>query len=98
MPSTAEQKSHGVVYTPPEIVDMVLDVAGYTVGSDIIGKTVLEPSCGNGAFLRAIADRLLTECSDTDVSLTDARDHLISDIRAIELDAAECEKARRARK
>ena len=96
MPSTASQKIHGVVYTPPDIVDMVLDVAGYTVGSGIVGKTVLEPSCGDGAFLRAITDRLLTECSDTNVSLTDARDHLISDIHAIELDDAECEQAKRS--
>ena len=96
MPSRKTQKIHGVVYTPPDIVDMVLDVAGYTVGSGIVGKTVLEPSCGDGTFLRAITDRLLTECSDTNVSLTDARDHLISDIHAIELDASECDKARRA--
>ena len=82
MPSRNAQKRHGVVYTPPETVDMVLDIAGYVVGSGIVGKTVLEPSCGDGAFLRAIADRLLTECSDTNVSPTDARDHLISDIHA----------------
>lgn len=96
MPSTAEQKIHGVVYTPPETVDMVLDIAGYAVGSGIVGKTVLEPSCGDGVFLRAITDRLLTECSDTNVSSASARDHLISDIHAIELDASECDKAMRA--
>lgn len=96
MPSRSAQKSHGVVYTPPDIVDMVLDVAGYTVGSGVAGETVLEPSCGDGAFLRAITDRLLTECSDTNVSPTDSRDHLISDIHAIELDAAECEQAKRS--
>ena len=61
MPSRNAQKSHGVVYTPPETVDMVLDIAGYVVGSGIVGKTVLEPSCGDGAFLRTITDRLLTE-------------------------------------
>lgn len=95
MPSTAEQKSHGVVYTPPETVDMVLDIAGYVVGSGIVGKTVLEPSCGDGAFLRTITDRLLTECSDTCMSPATTRDHLISDIHAVELDAAECEQAKR---
>lgn len=50
----------GAVYTRPEIVDFILDLAGYSVGaSRLATRTVLEPGCGDGAFLAAILDRLL---------------------------------------
>lgn len=50
----------GAVYTRPEIVDFILDLAGYSVGaSRLATRTVLEPSCGDGAFLTAVLDRLL---------------------------------------
>lgn len=52
---------HGVVYTKRWVVDLILDIAGYIPGAGIAGKTVVEPSCGCGAFLTAIAERLADE-------------------------------------
>lgn len=50
----------GAVYTRPEIVELILDLAGYSVGSSRLATcAVLEPSCGDGAFLTAVLDRLL---------------------------------------
>ncbi len=40
----------GVYLTPPELVEYVLDVSGYS-GREIIGKTVIDPACGSGSFL-----------------------------------------------
>lgn len=50
----------GAIYTRPEIVAFILDLAGYTVGSQRLAtRPLLEPSCGDGAFLEAILTRLL---------------------------------------
>ncbi|HRN52076.1 MAG TPA: class I SAM-dependent methyltransferase [Gemmatimonadaceae bacterium] len=50
----------GVVYTKPEIVELILDLVGYTPKmSRLADQTLLEPSCGDGAFLAAVVDRLV---------------------------------------
>lgn len=51
---------HGVVYTKRWVVDLILDIAGY-VGRKILNTRLCEPSCGEGSFLTAIAERLVDE-------------------------------------
>lgn len=48
----------GVVYTREWVVDLVLDLAEYTADRDLCDGLVVEPSCGHGAFLRRIVERL----------------------------------------
>jgi methylase of polypeptide subunit release factors len=48
----------GVVYTKDWVVDFVLDTAGYTADKDLANLVVIEPSCGCGAFLCRLAERL----------------------------------------
>jgi len=56
----AEQEPVGAVFTRPEVVDLILDLAGYAVGSRRLAEQrLLEPSCGEGAFLLRVVDRLL---------------------------------------
>lgn len=52
-------ETHGVVLTKPHIVDLILDLAGYTPDRDLTKVCLLEPSCGNGAFLVRAVERLL---------------------------------------
>ena len=49
----------GVVYTRPEAVGPMLDLAGYTPDRPLHQMRLLEPSCGEGVFLLAALDRLL---------------------------------------
>ena len=50
----------GSVYTKPEIVDLILDLAGYTPETKRLAEfRLLEPSCGDGAFVAAIVERLI---------------------------------------
>lgn len=50
----------GAVYTKPEIVAVILDLAGYTpFERDLTESRLLEPSCGDGAFIQEIVARLL---------------------------------------
>lgn len=47
------------VFTPTYIVDLMLDMLGYK-DDNIKNKTIFEPSFGEGAFLVAIVNRILT--------------------------------------
>lgn len=49
-------KSRGRVYTPPRIVDEMLDLA-YYLDDSALDMNVMENSCGNGAFILKMAER-----------------------------------------
>ena len=55
------ENEHGVVYTKRWVVDMILDLVGYIPGTGISDRIIVEPSCGCGAFMTAIAERLADE-------------------------------------
>ena len=51
----------GAVFTKPEIIELILDMAGYTPEKNRLADSrLLEPSCGDGAFLAAAVTRLLS--------------------------------------
>ena len=52
-------ESHGVVMTKPHIVSLILDMAGYLPENRLEKLTLLEPSCGKGAFVIEAANRLI---------------------------------------
>lgn len=56
-----QQKTLGQVYTPSFVVCKMLDEMGYA-GSHILGKTILDPACGDGRFLCEVCRRII-ECS-----------------------------------
>jgi len=60
--SRKEKKEKGQYYTPPEIVNYILDEVGYVSGAGIIGKNkrLIDPACGSGSFLVAAAKRLVS--------------------------------------
>jgi len=54
------QEPVGAVFTKPEIIGLVLDLAGYIPGGGrLADRPLLEPSCGDGAFLAEAARRLI---------------------------------------
>ncbi len=57
--SRADGGTHGVVLTKPHVVQLILDLAGYTSDRDLSALRVLEPSCGHGAFLLPAVERLI---------------------------------------
>jgi adenine-specific DNA-methyltransferase len=52
-------ETHGVVLTKPHIVELILDLAGYTQDRDLPSMRLLEPACGHGAFLLPAIQRLM---------------------------------------
>jgi adenine-specific DNA-methyltransferase len=53
------EQNYGEVFTRRWVVETLLDLAGYTVDRDLASLRLLEPSCGSGAFLGPIVERLI---------------------------------------
>jgi len=55
-------RKNGAVYTRPWVVEFLLDAAGYRPEADLVKAFAVEPSAGHGAFLAAMALRLVASC------------------------------------
>jgi hypothetical protein len=71
-----------VVYTKPWIVEVILDLAGYTADKPLAKLVALEPSAGDGAFLKAMVGRLVESCKRHRIPLSAADEAL----RAYDID------------
>lgn len=58
--ATGGSEERGAIFTRREVVDFILDLAGYRTDRPLHHMRLLEPSFGNGDFLFAVIDRLLT--------------------------------------
>lgn len=83
---------YGEVFTRRWVVELILDLVGYTVDRDLASQVLVEPSCGTGAFLGPIVDRLVES------STRHGRDlpSLTKNVRAFDLLDANAERARKA--
>ncbi|MBX9835308.1 MAG: hypothetical protein K2X65_03945, partial [Burkholderiaceae bacterium] len=52
----------GAVYTKREVVEFMLDLAGYQSNQPLHHMRLLEPSFGGGEFLLAAINRLMSHC------------------------------------
>jgi len=50
---------YGEVFTRRWVVELILDLVGYTADRDLGAETLVEPSCGTGAFLGPVVERLI---------------------------------------
>ena len=82
---------NGEVFTRRWVVDLILDLCGYTADRDLARLQVVEPACGAGAFLGPIVDRLIASCERFDRDLLEAQ-HAI---RAFDLLPEAVEASRR---
>ncbi len=57
--SEGGHEARGAIFTRAEVVDFILDLAGYTEDQPLHKKRLLEPSFGGGDFLLPIIARLL---------------------------------------
>ncbi|MDR2438023.1 MAG: N-6 DNA methylase, partial [Planctomycetaceae bacterium] len=53
-----QEKLFGQVYTPDFIVCKILDNIGYN-SPEILGKTIIDPACGDGRFLIEVVKRII---------------------------------------
>ena len=86
----------GAVSTPPEVVNALLDLAGYTPDQPLHRHRLLEPAFGRGEVLLAAIERLLAAYSLAGGQASSAVRELRDAIRAIELHIASHDAAARA--
>lgn len=70
------------MFTKPWTVDLILDLAGYLPEKPLFDLVALEPSAGDGAFVRSMVRRLVESCRRHKVSL----DRAVEALRAFEID------------
>lgn len=56
--SVEARRLEGVFYTPPHLVRFILDLAAYDHNASIEAWTLLDPACGDGAFLGEAVNRI----------------------------------------
>jgi len=54
----SEEKLFGKIYTPKFIVDKILDSMDFNTNA-ILGKSILDPACGDGRFLEEVVRRIV---------------------------------------
>lgn len=67
-----EGAEHGAVFTRRWVVELILDLAGYTADRPLDRLRAIEPACGHGAFLAPMAARLSEACRRSGRSLREA--------------------------
>lgn len=87
-----EAGQHGEVFTRRWVVELILDLTGYTADRDLGGMVAIEPSCGAGAFLVPMAERLIDSCQRHGRDL----DEIGGALRAFDLLPANVELAQKA--
>lgn len=83
--AAAGTEGRGAVFTRREVVDFILDLAGYTADKPLHKLRLLEPSMGLGDFLTPVIDRLLTSYRRNAGGQGNAISDLGDCIRAVEL-------------
>ncbi|MBS1570930.1 MAG: Eco57I restriction-modification methylase domain-containing protein [Bacteroidetes bacterium] len=87
----SKHKTLGQVYTPNWIVEEILNLVEYQ-DDIILDKYILEPSCGDGAFLKEIVKRYINTCQKNEFNISEIIERLEKYIFAVELDKVEFEK------
>jgi hypothetical protein len=69
---------HGEVFTRRWVVELILDLAGYSRTDDLARRRALEPACGSGAFLVPIVERLLDSAKLHGRAFADLGDSIVA--------------------
>jgi hypothetical protein len=72
---------HGEVFTRQWVVELILDLVGFTADRDLSRLVAVEPACGTGAFFGPLVERLSASCLRHGRSITEA----IGALRAYDL-------------
>ena len=54
----SKEKLKGQIFTPSFIINKILDDVGYN-NSNILGKKIIDPACGDSRFLEEIVKRII---------------------------------------
>lgn len=78
LPGRETSTGLGAVFTRRWVVDLILDLAGYTADEDLAAYRAVEPSCGPGAFVVSMVERLHASCHHHGRDILDAGEAIIA--------------------
>ena len=81
------------IFTPNDIVEKMLDMAGYNI--HLWGKKVLENSCGDGQILAAVVKRYIEASKKQRMSKKKIKEGLEADIAAYDIDSEWIDKCKK---
>lgn len=81
-----KNKLNGIVYTPKWIVETILDYLEYTVNNNIHCKKIIDPACGDGAFLKEVVERFIIDALNSNKSISEIKNLLECNIYGIDID------------
>ena len=72
------------VFTPQNYVEKLLDSIDYS--HNIIGKSIMENSCGDGNILTVVVQRYIDDCRLKGCSVDEIKEGLNRDVHGVEID------------
>ena len=72
IPPRETTDEHGEVFTRRWVVELILDLVGYTTDKNLAELSAVEPACGSGAFLVPMIERLIASARTHDCDLASA--------------------------
>ena len=85
-----KHKTLGQVFTPEWIVKEILDLVRFR-GKNLLDKKIIDPSCGDGAFLKEIVSRIIDKCIELGYENKKILDLIQANVFGIEIDKLEYE-------
>ena len=82
--SISNEKLNGIVYTPKWIVDLILDHIGYQ--NNICSKKIIDPACGDGAFLSEVVERFISDAKRERMNKQNIKEILEKNIWGFDID------------
>ena len=86
----SEKKLNGVVYTPKWIVELILDKLDYK--NSIYEKRIIDPACGDGAFLSVVVERFIEDAKRKGINNNAIKIKLEDNIFGFDIDKNATEK------
>ena len=68
----------GIVYTKRWVVDLLLNLSGYSSEKDLANTPAIEPAAGDGAFLGPMVERLVESCRNHGRPLSECQHSIIA--------------------
>ncbi|MDP2362787.1 MAG: N-6 DNA methylase, partial [Ignavibacteria bacterium] len=85
-----EKKLNGVVYTPQWIVELILDQFDYK--NNIYQKRIVDPACGDGAFLSEVVIRFIEDARKAKLESKTIKEKLENNIFGFDIDGSAIKK------
>ncbi len=89
-PILVPTEPNGVVYTKRWVVELLLELSGYSPEKNLVDAMAVEPAAGDGAFLGPMITRLIESCRKQGRPLSDCSNSLL----AYELDKMSAARAK----